>query len=89
MTPTTPLLLRKDVPDYLLQKWGIVYAANYLERLVTLGGGPRYSRVGNRSYYAPEDLDAWIDSKRIIRFSTSDAATDIVRDHHADEKAGA
>lgn len=72
MVPTTPLILRKDAPDYLLQRWGVVYSANYLERLVTLGGGPRYSVVGNRSYYATEDLDAWIESKRIVRFTTSD-----------------
>ena len=71
MVPT-PLILRRDVPKYLLEKWGIIYSPNYLEKLVTTGGGPRYSVVGNRSYYAPEDLDAWIDSKRIVRVTTSD-----------------
>ena len=79
MVPATPLILRKDVPDYLLQRWGIIYTANYLERLVTLGGGPRYSLVGNRSYYSTEDLDRWVEGKRITRFTTSDD------DHHDNE----
>ena len=71
MVPS-PLIPRRDVPRFLLEKWGIRYSSNYLDKLATTGGGPRYSIVGNRSYYAPEDLDAWIESKRIVRFSTSD-----------------
>lgn len=52
-------------------------AANYcgsststLEKLRLYGGGPRYSKLGRRVVYSPEDLDAWLAANR--RVSTSD-----------------
>jgi hypothetical protein len=37
------------------------------------GVGPRYVKVGARVLYAPDDVDAWIDSRK--RASTSDRGT--------------
>lgn len=36
------------------------------------GVGPQYVKAGARVLYAPDDLDAWIDSRK--RASTSDRA---------------
>jgi hypothetical protein len=36
------------------------------------GGGPAYLKVRRSVYYTPEDIAAWLDSKRVI--STSQAA---------------
>lgn len=43
-----------------------------LEKLRTLGGGPRFRKLGRRIVYKLADLDAWADSRTCE--STSDAA---------------
>jgi predicted DNA-binding transcriptional regulator AlpA len=45
-------------------------SAAYLAKLRSQGGGPRYIKIGARVVYTPEDLAAFIASRR--RASTSD-----------------
>jgi predicted DNA-binding transcriptional regulator AlpA len=41
-----------------------------LEKLRTLGGGPRFRKLGRRVMYARADLDSWADAR--VCESTSD-----------------
>ena len=43
-----------------------------LEKLRTLGGGPRFRKLGRRVMYTRADLDAWADTRACE--STSDPA---------------
>jgi predicted DNA-binding transcriptional regulator AlpA len=48
-------------------------AATYLEKLRSVGGGPRFLRYGRRAVrYRKSDLDAWMSQHEC--FSTSEAA---------------
>jgi len=49
-----------------------------LEKLRTLGGGPRFSKLGRRIVYKVADLDAWAESRACE--STSDPAYSTLRD---------
>lgn len=48
-----------------------------LEKLRTLGGGPRFRKLGRRVMYAQADLEAWADSRACS--STSDPAYTALR----------
>lgn len=43
-----------------------------LEKMRTIGGGPRFRKFGRRVMYAVQDLDAWSDARSCE--STSDPA---------------
>jgi hypothetical protein len=45
------------------------FAAGYLTKLRTLGGGPTYIKIGGQVRYDPDDLDAWLEGHK--RISTS------------------
>jgi predicted DNA-binding transcriptional regulator AlpA len=45
----------------------------FLEARRVRGGGPPYVRVGRLCRYRPQDVEAWIESRRVT--STSEAAT--------------
>lgn len=63
-------MLRKDnlSTDEVAQYLGL--SASYLNKLRSIGGGPRYAKVGRRVIYSRNDLDAWLTS--CGRQSTSD-----------------
>jgi predicted DNA-binding transcriptional regulator AlpA len=44
-----------------------------LEGFRQRGGGPRYVKLGRRTMYAPEDLAAWVESRK--RASTKEEKT--------------
>ena len=46
--------------------------ASTLNRFRTVGGGPRYAKLGGAVRYRKTDLDAWLTSRLIA--STSEAA---------------
>ncbi len=48
-----------------------------LEKLRTIGGGPRFRKFGRRVMYALQDLDAWSDARACE--STSDPQYDEAR----------
>jgi len=58
MTPR-PRLRRRDVPNYLAEKYGIPIAVATLNKLASIGGGPPMQYAGRIPLYRIEDLDAW------------------------------
>ena len=67
-------LSRPEAAEYLAGR-GTPFAKGTLAKLACIGGGPPHRRLGNRTFYLPEDLDAWIEAKMSApRSSTSKAA---------------
>jgi predicted DNA-binding transcriptional regulator AlpA len=50
-------------------------AARTLETYRLSGRGPRFVKIGRRSLYAPEDLAAWVESRK--RTSTKETEPEI------------
>ena len=72
---TRPRLRRKDVPEYLADKFGIPIALSTLNKLATIGGGPSMQYVGRIPLYHVDDLDIWAEAKLSPRVqSTSERA---------------
>lgn len=62
---------RREAAAYINSK-GLTYSPNTLQKLASVGGGPKYRRFGNRAVYTTDDLDAWIEEKLSpVRASTS------------------
>ena len=66
-------LSRRESAEYLTNR-GFRTSPNTLEKLASLGGGPRYSNFGNRALYVPEDLDQWAQQRLRTKHSTSEDA---------------
>ncbi|WP_273727505.1 hypothetical protein [Brucella gallinifaecis] len=58
-----PRLRRKDVPEYLLSKFGIVLSRSTLAKLATNGGGPLMQYSGRIPLYHKDDLDDWANER--------------------------
>lgn len=58
-----PRLRRKDVPEYLANKYGIDIAKATLAKLASIGGGPAMQYIGRIPLYHRDDLDAWAEMK--------------------------
>lgn len=58
----TTYLTRQEAAEYLSAK-GAPYAKNTLQKFASIGGGPVYRRIGNKTLYAPADLDRWFEEK--------------------------
>src|SRR5690606_13117705 len=54
----TLYLNRKEQSEYLKER-GIRYSPNTLQKLATIGGGPRYVIIGNRAMSTIEWLEDW------------------------------
>ncbi|MCG8071587.1 MAG: helix-turn-helix domain-containing protein [Candidatus Thiodiazotropha taylori] len=59
-----PYLTRNKAAEYLNNQ-GIPYSPKTLQKLASLGGGPRYVLFGNKALYTKEDLDVWITEKLV------------------------
>jgi hypothetical protein len=54
------LLVTDDASDYLFERYGIRRAPAYLAKLRSVGGGPKFRRIGARGIaYEPAALDEW------------------------------
>ena len=51
-------LTRQEAASFLTSR-GFPTAKGTLQKYVTVGGGPRYQRFGNRALYKPNDLIEW------------------------------
>lgn len=58
-----PLKSRAAAHEYLCSRWGLEVAKSYLAELAYHKRGPRYSTIAGRTYYDPDDLDAWVRSQ--------------------------
>lgn len=69
------LLTAPQASDYLREKHGINRAPATLNKLRTVGGGPKFRRVGRHIFYVPGALDEWAASLLSAEMaSTSQAA---------------
>ena len=50
-------------PKEVEEQYG--FPVRLLERWRMVGGGPQYIKAGRRRLYTPEDLEAYIDSRRV------------------------
>lgn len=65
---------RREAADYLTAR-GYKTSWRTLQKLATVGGGPRYRIFGNRALYTDLDLDDYAESKLSApRYSTSEVA---------------
>jgi hypothetical protein len=72
MTQLPPRLRRREVPTYLLQKYGLTVAVSTLAKLASIGGGPAMQYSGRIPLYPLGELDVWAEGKlSMICFSTS------------------
>lgn len=55
-------LSRTEAADYL-QSLGLSTTRTSLQKLASVGGGPRFRRFGRRVLYTTEDLQAWVESR--------------------------
>lgn len=60
---TDRYLSRAQSADYLTNDRGLPTAKTTLQKLASIGGGPKYRRFGNRSVYLQTDLDEWAEEK--------------------------
>jgi hypothetical protein len=58
-----PRLRRKDVPAYLAEVHGIDIAVGTLNKLASIGGGPKMQYVGRIPVYPKIELDRWADQR--------------------------
>ena len=59
---TEQFLRRKDAAKYIRSRYGFC-GLGTLEKLATMGGGPKFRKIGKAVIYDPADLDAWARSK--------------------------
>lgn len=59
MVLKSKMLLRREVPAYLLENFGIRRTKKTFDKLATVGGGPKYHRTSKECLYNTDDLDAW------------------------------
>ena len=55
-------LRRREAALYLQERYG-AYTAETLAKLASVGGGPRFVKLGAFQLYRPADLDAWATSR--------------------------
>lgn len=58
----TLVLTRQNAAVHLSNQ-GYSIKKSTLQKLASIGGGPRYRIFGNRAIYSIEDLDAWLSVK--------------------------
>ena len=56
-------LRRTQAADYVRATWGTPCSQKWLAKLAVTGGGPIYRKAGKTPLYAPDDLDAWAQSR--------------------------
>ena len=55
--------LRRDrAAEYLLDRYG-AYTSETLAKLASIGGGPRFRKMGRFPVYTRDDLDAWANGR--------------------------
>ena len=59
----TSLVLSRQEAAIHLSNQGYSIKKSTLQKLASIGGGPRYRIFGNRAIYTVKDLDVWLNSK--------------------------
>jgi hypothetical protein len=77
MTISPRYLLRTAAARYVRDTWGTPCSPRWLAKLAVVGGGPPFRKAGRFPLYAPDDLDAWAQSRiGTVRNSTSAGMAD-------------
>jgi hypothetical protein len=63
-------LRRDQAAEYLRERYGFTTAGT-LEKLASIGGGPKFVKVGRFPVYTPEDLDDWVRSRMSPKVSST------------------
>ncbi len=63
-------LSRREAAAYVSAQ-GLELALGTLQKMATVGGGPRYAIFGKRAVYTKTDLDAWIEERLGMSASTT------------------
>lgn len=58
----TKYLTRKEASAYLMER-GIHITPRTLQKYAVVGGGPKYTKFGNKALMAPEWLDEWVEER--------------------------
>jgi hypothetical protein len=53
----------KAASEYLRDRYSIQHSTNYLAKLRSIGGGPRFHKAGNVPLYTIDDLDAYAERR--------------------------
>ncbi len=53
---------RPEASRYLQERYGL-YTPDTLAKLASIGGGPRFRKLGRIPLYDPDDLDEWVMSR--------------------------
>ena len=68
-TPAKRFFTRVEAAAYLTQQ-GLPIAAGTLQKLASVGGGPKYRVVGRNALYEPAELDAWVEHSPVWQSAT-------------------
>ena len=69
-------LTRGQAAHYVTSKWGIPLSKLTLDKWASVGRGPLFSKLGNRCFYLPFNLDNYFSKLTARQFrSTSEYAT--------------
>lgn len=60
--PDREYLRRTEAAAYLQERYG-AYTVDTLAKLASIGGGPKYRKLGVFPVYRPADLDEWAQSR--------------------------
>lgn len=63
-------LRRPQAAEYLKSRYGFTTTGT-LEKLASLGGGPKFTKIGRIPVYTPEDLDDWVRSRMSPKVSST------------------
>lgn len=55
-------LSRTEASEYL-ESLGLKIAKTTLQKLASIGGGPKFRKFGNRVVYTQQDLLSWVESR--------------------------
>lgn len=68
----TEHLTPEEAVNYLIRTYGIRYSPKYFAKLRHTGDGAEHVKFPARVYYTPEQLDEWVQSRRQVRWTTSE-----------------
>lgn len=70
METSPKYLRRKEAAEYLKSRYGIG-SRNSLDKLASMGGGPRFVKIGGAACYEPAALDDWMESRAVEKLATN------------------
>ena len=73
-------LRRAQAADYLMGRFG-AYTSETLAKLASVGGGPKFRKIGRFPVYTRDDLDAWADARMSLPVCSTAELSRLPRRH--------